>query len=362
MSRRATAVVLGLLLVLAGCTGTPGGVVDGSCGSARSTVTALRADDGSVHWRRTLPHPRDDPPQATRDLVLLRGCGAVVLDASDGRVRHRDGTEAGLVGLAGDYLVWWRDGDVRADPVAGRPGGLVASSQPPYDQVAVRDALVLTGVGTDLTAFDLSAQPRDRWRATLPTLAGATFGLRGDLLAVRAGDGSVYGVDARSGRVAWRALPPAPALGYGTVLAVTEAAVVVAADPAQRREVVALDPATGVERWHLSTAGDRPRLGAGWAASDGVLAAPRRPGVVGIDLATGRQRWTAAVNPDGAVASGDTFVLAGPGEVVAVDARTGRTRWRRATRHQPYLVAVPGSPDVVVLDSPPVPHGYDDCC
>jgi hypothetical protein len=58
-----------------------------------------------------------------RDLVLLAGCGAVVLDSGAGRRVHRTSDEDGLLGLAGRYLDREVDDALGADPYRGGRAG-----------------------------------------------------------------------------------------------------------------------------------------------------------------------------------------------------------------------------------------------
>jgi outer membrane protein assembly factor BamB len=57
----------------------------------------------------------------------------------------------------------------------------------------------------------------------------------------------------------------------------------------------------------------------------------------------------------------DAVVLDDETSVVAVEPRTGDVLWRRAT-HRPLLGGDPEGDWVVMLDSPSVPHGMNDCC
>ncbi|MGZ4639412.1 MAG: outer membrane protein assembly factor BamB family protein [Actinomycetes bacterium] len=361
---------LALAAAAAGCT-DGGGTFDGSCARQRSRVTALDADNGSVQWSRSLPHPREDPPVADSQAVLLRGCGVVVLSTRDGRVLHRRASEQGLVGVAGTYLVT-RDGDatVEASP-AGADQGFGATSSPPYDLAAVAGDVLLLAVGTRLSAYDLGGTPSQLWSTELPTLGDATFHVAGRGIVVRASDGSVYRVDGATGHVAWRAVPGPPALGYGTVLAVGPTVGVVLADPAdgpdRGRTVVGLDLASGAERWRARLGTEVTSRGAA-AIANGVLVVPgtgqagNPAGLLGIEATSGRVLWRHDGDAASLAGAGDVVVFGTPDAAVALDARSGRARWRFPTRHPPLLAAGPGSPQVLVLDSPTVAHGYDDCC
>jgi outer membrane protein assembly factor BamB len=366
MNRHPGGVAGAALLALglaAGCTEAPGDSFDGSCGGAHSTVSSLAAANGTQTWQRRLPHPREDAPEAgggRSGLVLLRGCGVVVLDGTDGRVLARSAEEADVVGVAGRYLVTSDDGDLNADPVTGR-GGFGASSQPPYDQAAVAGDLVVAATGDTLAGWRTGEPAAQGWRAELPTAARASVALVGDLLVLRAADGSVYGIGADDGSVRWRGVPGGPALGYGPPLAVAPRAVVLPVGLAPTTEVAALDTGTGAELWRARLTPGSSATGP-WATAAGVLVEPGPGGSVGVDLRTGRRVWRSPLDPAGAVGVGGTVVYAAAQDVVGVDARTGRELWRSPTSHRPLLAGQERTGGVVVLDSPPVPHGYDDCC
>jgi outer membrane protein assembly factor BamB len=353
--------------LLAGCTSSRHGTYDGSCATGpqhRSRVLALDAASGAERWRRTLSHPRDDAPEAVDRFLLLRGCGADVFDLATGStMAHRD-EEAGLLGLAGDRLVTSSgDGDVRAEPVDG-PGGFVGSAEPPWRNVSLVGRLVLADESRSLVALDV-VQGQERWRAELPT-ADVTEALAGDgVLVARAGDGSVYRLDPATGAVDWRALPRDGGLGYGRLLALgRRTAVVAVADPAVEPTVpttlAGLDLRTGAERWRRALL-LTPRSGAPVVVG-GTLVVASAPGVRGMDAWTGRERWQVTAESHTPVASTGAVVVDDVASAFAVDPATGQALWRRATSHRPLLGADPTGDLVVVLDSPVVAHGMNDCC
>ena len=317
---------------------------------------ALDPSSGTQAWARTLPHPREDAPEVAGGDVLLRGCGAVVLDASDGHRLHRlpADAETDVVGLADGYLVSSPGGDVDAVPLRGGRG-FSGGSTPPWDAVLAAGDLVLTS-GNDLTAFVLSTGDA-AWRAELPTSGDLTAVAAPGLLVLRTGDGSLYRVDPSTGAVRWRVVPPAGTeLTYGAVLAVGRTALV-----ASRGDtVVGLDAASGAELWRRT---DLRVVGSvRWAAVGDVVAVPTGTAVTGLDLRTGRERWRLTAESSAPVASGRHLVVDDALSYAGVDPRDGTVLWRRATTHHPLLGADPTGGEVVVLDSPPVPHGMNDCC
>ena len=364
----AVVVVVGALV--AGCSPGPGGTYDGSCAAGpayRSVVTARAAGTGTARWTRTLPHPRDDRPQVSGGLVLLRGCGVLVLDTDDGSRRLRRDDETGLLGLAGAHVVSQVEDGLVAEPVDGR-GGLTAGSAPPYLDTGIAGDLALAAADGSLVAFDLRGAPRhDEWRTTLPGLgAHNDYLAAGGQLVVRSDDGSLYRLDATTGEVRWRVLPPAPDLGWEQVLAVDATTVVVATGVETATGSVtatALDLADGSPRWRRAFTAAPPSAPASpWPVAEGVMAVPTARGVLGVDLRSGRARWRLPAAAQRPVATTSALVLDDETSAVAVEPRSGAVLWRRATTHRPLLGADPASDQVVVLDSPEVPYGFDDCC
>lgn len=365
--RIVAAAVLAALLT-AGCTrGDQWRTYDGSCAtgtSNRSAVLGVDSTSGEVVWRRSLAHPREDRPEAAEGHVLLRGCGTRVLDLATGRGVTRTDKEHGVLGLAGESIVTaMDDGDVRADPWSGA-GGFRGASRPPWEDVALVGHLLLADDSGYLVAMDV-VRGQERWRARLPTASRTEQLLVGGVLVLRAGDGSVYRLDAGTGAVAWRALPRGSELGYGRLLAAGPGTAVVAigepvAEPSSPATLVGLDLATGAERWRR----DLPvaPLSVTPTPVDGTLVLAIAPGVLGLDLATGRDRWQVAAESAAPVTTASAVVVDDTASAFALDPVTGRVLWRHATGHRPLLGADPTSDLVVLLDSPLVPHGGNDCC
>jgi outer membrane protein assembly factor BamB len=363
-------VAVAVAALLAGCTSSGPGTYDGSCATGaqdRSHVLALDAGSGDERWHRTLTHPRDQAPEAGDRLVLLRGCGLDVLDLATGSTVVHRAAENGLLGLADDRLVTTTgDGDVRADPVTGTggTGGFVGSAEPPWQHVSLVGRLLLADEAGSLVALDV-VSGQESWRAALPT-ADVTEALAGHgVLVARAGDGSVYRLDPATGAVGWRALPRDGGLGYGRLLALgRRTAVVAAEDPSAQggrpTTVVGLDLASGLERWRrllLLT----PRAGPA-AVAGGTLVLASPPGVRGLDLATGHDMWQVTAASFAPVATTAAVIVDDAASAFAVEPTTGQVLWRRATSHRPLLGADPTGDLVVVLDSPVVAHGMNDCC
>jgi outer membrane protein assembly factor BamB len=226
--------------------------------------------------------------------------------------------------------------------------------------------LALAVSGSRLEAYDLAASVTDGgWEVDLPGLGGDNDALTaGDALLVRAADGSLYRVDARTGEIAWRVLPDkqllgtaVPALGFDRLLAADTSTAVVAVDD---EHVIGVDLSDGRQRW-LTTAASSAGTVERWVVASGVdVSAGER--VVGLEARTGRRLWELAVPAAHPVAARDVVVLDDELSAVGVEPRTGEVLWRRATAHRPLLGSDPEGESVVVLDSPSVPHGMNDCC
>ncbi len=153
------------------------------------------------------------------------------------------------------------------------------------------------------------------------------------------GPGEVFSIWASNGTVAWR--HPAGSVHYSSAAYSDGVAYVgimgtynttsqVTFDPPYG--VLALDAATGTEKWFFETGGS---IAASPAISGSRLIAPSKDGnVYAIDRATGALVWQAAV--DAGVSSpavvGDSVILGGgsfgtAGRVVALDSATGVPRW-----------------------------------
>ncbi|TDC30561.1 pyrrolo-quinoline quinone [Micromonospora sp. 15K316] len=240
-------------------------------------LVALDARDGRVVWRTDGPVPQREPDARRtgaaivwdpvglyltrggdgRDVVVATGAGeASAVDLAGGRRLWRSevgtgchsdvgATEAGQLvsvdGCAGAAVVEFRDAGTGAVTGRWRPPG-------------AGDELVVTPVGCRVGSSGCSglrtAGPGDGagrgWLTgagspvPAPALDGLDSQLAGDQ-AVGLVDGALVGRSARTGAELWRR----PDLGQGRVIAVQPGRVHVLTDA---RELVTLDPATGVER------------------------------------------------------------------------------------------------------------------
>jgi eukaryotic-like serine/threonine-protein kinase len=218
---------------------------------------------------------------------------------------------------------------------------------------AVGQGLVFA-VARDGSAFAVDAATgARRWRmSTGPDLAlpwGHESGdhylsspaLVGSTLIFGAGDGGVYAVDARTGRVKWHArtggrVRSSPAIADGRVYV-----------GSYDGRVYSFDVATGAERWRFDTEGttlksgsygfDRRSIQSSPAVMNGVVYIGARDGFLyAIDAASGKQRWrydhkVSWIITSPAVSKG--VIYAGSSDahfLQALDA-TGKELWRFAS-------------------------------
>lgn len=261
-------------------------------------------------------------------LVAVKTVDLVALDARSGAERWR------AVGLA---------------PTAG-PRGQGPAIAVGDDWVAV-PARQYSGADPDLRGLDL-ATGAERWahpappeRCLLP--AGSAVASSDPLAACGLGEqrliggdtgrlfvqgpfgGPVVAIDGRSGADVWTALP-------SFVFATTVEGLVIGHDTAGPPRLVALDTATGAQRWAQVVDG----YGAALAAPGRLVSAlgtysPPAAVITPRDLASGAALGQKGLNVnvvDGAVAD-DVVVLCGQADVFALDFATGSERWRSEPKH-----------------------------
>lgn len=302
---------------------------------------AFDLETGRQLWHTPLGEETTNSPAAVGDVLV------VPVNTDDLRW-----TLVGLDAATGE--VRWT-----YDPPSDRPHSWSGSD------VVVDDGLVLaTGAfgGPDAPGepFVAAVDPRsgeEVWRTALPeTYAdhlvstpavtnGTAF-----VLARTYDDAPVAHVlafDATDGTPVWNASVP---IAAETVLAADGTVFAAGAG------VVALDPATGEVR---RTVVDNSYRFTPPAYAEGTLYVLRTPNrasfdprsVVAVDAATGEERWTASVPASDWIETApvvtERYVLVGTvsGDLVAVDRETGETVWNHTVDER------------LVLDSPPVPVG-----
>lgn len=252
-------------------------------------------------------------------------------------------------------------------------GGVVGQGSP----VVTSDALVYAATRQPamLYAVDL-ATGREQWATALATdltsaqtASDPAAGRDVVVVTVRVEDrgvtpsierGSVVALDAATGRERWRfAVPPLAdgrrAWNWNGGLAVDPAAGVAVATAGDDGRIFGLDLADGRARWQAPgvVAYDiRPVAITGGVALAGSTVGP----LVAYDVATGRERWrgerdatrTGSRDERFAAADGTFYIVGrGAGGVFAHDSQTGALRWRYAPAYTPSNTGLPYSPVAV---------------
>ncbi len=190
-------------------------------------------------------------------------------------------------------------------------------------------AIVATRGGT-VVAVDV-ATGAERARVRLPAGVWSSPAMSGGVLIVAAKDARAYGLDARTLATVWRRKLPSPWLSGVTVARGV-------AYIASGTTLVALDAATGRERWRRSTGARVARAVAVDVDRDVIVGANRGGQVLAFHL-DGRLRWTAATSAgahnDGPPTIASDLVLVGSNDrtLYAFDLATGRRVWTSPTRN-----------------------------
>jgi outer membrane protein assembly factor BamB len=265
-------------------------------------------------------------------------------------------TIAGTTILAGNPTN--RGGLVAVDMLTGkvkwiaRPAGganLSVSTAP-----VVSGDIVVTIMGNRVMALAL-ATGKEMWRGPA-TMLGARAAVSDGLAYVLSDDASFYALEVATGRERWKvgfrragscyALPVVrDGVVYLSVMILERPADANRAAESSER-LVALDAATGRERWRYPEAGAR-----GACIEQPVVTADTYFGVASqalhaVNLATGRERWKAvevrqpvdgrvrSVDVGGLVDAGSVLIGVTPGALMAFDKATGRTAWEIAGQYR----------------------------
>ncbi|MBB5787017.1 carboxypeptidase regulatory-like domain-containing protein [Jiangella mangrovi] len=191
-----------------------------------------------------------------------------------------------------------------------------------------------------LAAYDAGSGER-LWSFQAGDVLRGTPAVAGDLVVSGGGlDGGLVALDAATGAQRW-SVPTPDRLTVYTAPSVVGGVVYAATGPTQDREdtVFALDAATGEQLWATDVGTSvfaGPSVGEGLAivgnADDGEL--------IALDAASGEVRWTLTREDDyfiggASIVDGTVFVPTtdgdGGGSLLAVDAATGTLRWEAGT-------------------------------
>lgn len=207
------------------------------------------------------------------------------------------------------------------------------------------DRVFGTTVSHDVVALSL-VDGKEVWRRSTGEIGTTTEGTRVVATpdAVIVGDWDIYAYRPGSGEAAWQ-FHPTNGYGPGVFLGDAVGGRVFSGSPSG--SVYALETATGQLDWMAPVETDG-RTSVFAPVSDGrivvavytIFTSPNAGGVVGLDAATGKERWrlrfpasddpSIAVNAGGGpvFAGGTVFVSSGDGIVWAVNVDDGTVQWR----------------------------------
>jgi outer membrane protein assembly factor BamB len=303
-------------------------------------VQCLDAATGAARWSRDLPENPACGPAFDGEVVVV-ATGVFVndafavhaLDGTTGETRWRQdqadfggesATALGLAAFPGALYLHRHDGAVWSlDPATGephwvaRPAGGFGVGEPVSTGELILTAGIASGVGAVGAVETVSGAPR--WRVELPAGLNTTPAIVGDLATVGL----------------------------------------------QTATIVALEVATGVERWQVTPTTSVEENGSGdklyvdrLAGADGTVFGTASGGdgslALAWDAATSAERWRTGLGDGGAtppaVGSGAVYVRGGDDHLIALDAATGVERWRTPLPGQPLSSSLDEDRPPVVAD------------
>ena len=278
-----------------------GNVVVAAGSTARRDAGVLAALDLNDEETRTtfeLDRPATGTPALDRGVAVVPVLGSFTDPETGGLVAVdlSESTEA------------WRHG------TAGRPN-------PP---AVHEETIVASSDAGDVTALDAGGGVRwersfgdDRQRARIPA-PPAVDGERVYLSAQGSAAEGIYALDRDSGETAWST--PGPSIPHALVRA---GDLVLASY--RRYEVVAFDAESGERQWSYPTHGGRLITP---AVAEGRVISAGRERVAALSLADGSEQWTRAYAVGGPpLLVGSTVVLPTRDGLVGLDAASGDERW-----------------------------------
>lgn len=231
---------------------------------------------------------------------------------------------------------------------AGRQRWRFPTGHSGVSQPAVGNGVVCVASGSTVFAVD-AATGQERWHfstgqywdmPSAPALVGGRV-----YFGSKHADGHLYALDALTGQPHWRVSLGEPAT---SAPAVVDGVLYVGTESGLR----ALDPATGEQRWALSstTVFAGPTVAGGIAYVHAGGSGDSR-GLYAVDVVTGARRWTCSLGPgwnessQPTVADGTVYVGCASA-LHAVDAESGHHRWEFRTGH--YVTSSPAVVDGLV--------------
>ncbi|MBP1987987.1 PQQ-binding-like beta-propeller repeat protein [Halolamina salifodinae] len=262
-------------------------------------LAALDLDDEETRTAYELDRPATGTPALDRGVAVVPVLGSFT-----------DPETGGLVAVdLSESTEPWRHGTAgRPNPPAVHGGAVVASSD-------AGDVTALDGDGGEVRWRRSFGDDRQRARIPAPP---AVDGERVYLSAEGSAAEGIYALDRGSGETAWSI--PGPSIPHALVRA---ADLVLASY--RRYEVAAFDAGSGERRWSQPIHGGRlfPP-----AVAEGRVISAGRERVVALSLADGGEQWTRAYSVSGApLLVGSTVILPTRDGLVGLDAASGDERW-----------------------------------
>jgi outer membrane protein assembly factor BamB len=190
-----------------------------------------------------------------------------------------------------------------------------------FSSPAVSGDVVVVG-SDDGSVYALDATTgKLRWKRTTGGPVRSSPVIAGGRVFVGSNDGSLYALDLTTGSVVWKA-----PIGYEIVSspAVAGGVVVVGSD-----RLYAFDAATGASRWNFTPG--KPIVSSPAIARGTVVVGSNDARVCGIDLSTGKERWHfptgAGIQSSPAIADGVAYVGGLDGNLYAINISNGVSAW-----------------------------------
>ena len=283
--------------------------------------------------------------------VLLVACGA--RSSGGGRVQPSKGPVPEVLDLQ-EAWVWTAPapgsvGMPAADPAAvavthGRQHLVLLDGAGKVrwqaDRIGLRDVAPLLTADLVVAATDdgVAAYDRDggrlRWEARLGERANTPV-VSGGRVVVTTWEGSLVALELGDGKVAWRAKLGGDALGPAAAAGST---VVATFDTGRVAGAVAVDAATGRQRWAVSLVAGGVSAPAIAPGAGVVLAVAGDVAVHGLSLADGSERWRREVEGAGSpevpplpLPDGTVLAAHRQGGVVLFDPGDGAVRWQASS-------------------------------
>jgi outer membrane protein assembly factor BamB len=251
-----------------------------------------------------------------------------------GRVLGSPAIANGIVYVTTDAGILVAVGDVQslATPVAVSGMGAGTSSVTDMGGWPVfRGGPARTGEPTGIGPGPIG-EPVERWSADFGTSVGGAATVVGNVAymgVIDGGSGQLVAVEVQTGRDRWRADIPD---FYGFSPAVVDGVVYFPGG----QSLFAFGAETGALLWRV----DGISFYASAVVANGAVIVPTSFGVVAVDSATGAERWRASFGAPGmvpvAVSSGLAVALSGGGAIIGLDVETGRELWRYPAIGLPY--------------------------